>query len=371
MKPRNRDERALDGSNLVSKHDIQNGYDWTAPDPRDRPYAYSGNRGRRTGQVVEPDASPNIHAFGKGSHQVGIISRNLAARNPYVTAGLNRAYAKLVDRVKDGSQAELLTFLGEGREALAMVTRRAVQMRTAYKQLRRGDLPGMFNTLGVPPRYQAHRRRKKPFQASGELGGFFLEISYGWLPSIGDMVSACEVLGSTPRGGPLKGSVRDRRMFVISKGSGAPCPNSDADEWIYVMSRFQVGGKFRVQNPNAVLLNQLGLINPVSTGWELVPFSFLVDQVVNVSDLLNGWTDFYGYERTNNWYSQSHREIVSYSRRACPHPGRIRQAFEVTEAVRTVGVYRPGLALGGPFNLIRSVRRSANNIALLLSFLKS
>lgn len=53
---------------------------------------------------------------------------------------------------------------------------------------------------------------------------------------------------------------------------------------------------FRLENPNAWLANQMGLINPAVVVWDLVPWSFVVNMFANVNSLLNQFTDFYGLE---------------------------------------------------------------------------
>jgi len=52
-------------------------------------------------------------------------------------------------------------------------------------------------------------------------------------------------------------------------------------------------------SPNALLLSQLGLVNPASLAWELVPFSFVVDWFANVGDFLASFTDTVGCTLSN------------------------------------------------------------------------
>lgn len=366
MKTRDVTELNSDGVKIVS-HNIQRGFDSTTKAERSAPLPYRSNRGKRVAQTIDPNASPTITGFGLDSQNASVFNRKPPGFDSYRAVGMNSAYADFRQRVYDGAQAQLLAFLGEAPQAFAMIARRSLQMRSAYKQLRRGDLPGMFRTLGVEPRNKRHKKGVR--RGSNDLAGGFLEISYGWLPAIGDIVSACEVLGSTIGYGAVMGSKGDRHMFIVSIRSNQPCPSSDLGEDAYVMSRFKVGANVLVTNPNSALLGQLGLINPVALGWELIPYSFLVDQVLNVQQFIESWTDFYGMDLSHQWFGESHRTIRTFGRRACPYPGRIEQAFDVIDSLRSVGAYKPTLTFGGAFGLVKSARRVANNLALLVALL--
>lgn len=50
----------------------------------------------------------------------------------------------------------------------------------------------------------------------------------------------------------------------------------------------------RIENPNTWLAERAGLYNPAAVGWDIVPFSFLVNMVTNVGSVINSITDFCG-----------------------------------------------------------------------------
>jgi len=146
------------------------------------------------------------------------------------------------------------------------------------------------------------------------LSGLWLEFHFGWAPLIGDIFSAIEILDSAPPPFPIKGTALIREKSTFIDGS--------AGQWsrrCYMTNevRAWVGGAVRVTNPNLRLASQLGLVNPASVAWELVPFSFLVDWFVNVGDYLEQFSDtagmafvmpWHGYKatsRVNNVYSTS------------------------------------------------------------------
>jgi hypothetical protein len=61
-------------------------------------------------------------------------------------------------------------------------------------------------------------------------------------------------------------------------------------------------------------LNTWGLLQPVESWWELVPFSFVIDWFINVGDTLASWTPHYGLKALASWYTVE--DIVYQSRRA-------------------------------------------------------
>ena len=54
-----------------------------------------------------------------------------------------------------------------------------------------------------------------------------------------------------------------------------------------------------ISSPNSLKANQLGLVNPASVAWELIPFSFLVDWFLPVGKFLESYTDTVGMQLDN------------------------------------------------------------------------
>ena len=318
----------------------------------------------------------------------------------YIAAHLNRCYGRVKESVHNGTSAELLTFLGEGREALKMLARRGPQMWTAYKQLRKWDITGMLATLGMTgktPKRPAWRKTRNgrwvkvrtkhrdiyhdPFYGSqdpgyirrrldyyrrvgGTTGDVFLEYSYGWAPAIGDIVDSCKVLARGPAAGRFKERITGRYNHTASR-------NTNNGEEYAVTSRFSIGGTFLIENPNLVLAEQLGFVNPVSTGWNLIPFSFLVDQVANVDQFLSSWTDFLGYKVSDAWWNHSHYVVCRFWRGPFGPLSRVISSYTCVSSQRLLGLYSPSLQwTSGVLGFAKSVKRAANNFSLILALLK-
>lgn len=62
-----------------------------------------------------------------------------------------------------------------------------------------------------------------------------------------------------------------------------------------------------VTNPNLLLANQLGLVNPASVIWETTKYSFIVDWFVNVSGFIDNFTSHLGLSYKNTSVTRTRR----------------------------------------------------------------
>lgn len=209
----------------------------------------------------------------------------------------NRLYRKLVEEVNQGAKGELLTAAAEWRSSLEMVTRRTLQLIDSYRHFRRFDLPAVVKSLAypvarpAPNEYGVSRNRRARFNGKRQTAtGGWLEYWMGWAPLVGDIQNALDVLSrefpnqkisTAVRYGYLSQERYDsdwQRGFVLCKREGSFGCYADA----------------KVHNYNLHLSNQLGLINPFSTGFQIIPFSFVVNWFINVEQMLGALTDFAG-----------------------------------------------------------------------------
>lgn len=116
-----------------------------------------------------------------------------------------------------------------------------------------------------------------------DRGGIWLEYQYGWKPLISDLSEAMDAYN--------KGAVSDSRLrFSTTRliKEELPMPSFD-----YI---FHVSGKgirqvhtrmdWKVRSQDWDKLKQIGYADPLTLGWELLPFSFVVDWLVPVGTWL-------------------------------------------------------------------------------------
>lgn len=268
------------------------------------------------------------------------------------------AYNKLVSKVKD-AQMGWGENLATRKQAYSMMLHRVGTLTTAVRRLRRGDIPGFVKALGTTERPS----RSKVKNASS----LWLEYHFGWEPLYGDIHTACKILAADVPSSTLRGVGIEEveSHWRSTNSSGMPRLYSRNYRAITVMQ-----GDYHVDNPNKFLLNQCGVINPVSVAWELVPFSFAVDWFLPVGQFLNSFTDFYGVSRTNEFTSR----YITVEQSVIVQPNRFGEKHASVRSngvmsTRTLGVSAPRPT----FKLFKgfSLTRGATAVALLVGMLKS
>lgn len=186
-------------------------------------------------------------------------------------------------RAKMGSgPVNLAENLGDFHKTAEMVSKRVRQLGEAARQLKNGNLNGLYQALkmeGQPSRREAQRIRDTPF--SKRLADHWLEYTYGWKPLIQDIWAAIEAMWR--RSADSVGKVKRYKSTTYlprKEGSAKGLPKKRAQGWV----------SGRVRNPGLAQWNGLGLLNPFLLYWELLPYSFVVDWFLPVGDILTSIT---------------------------------------------------------------------------------
>lgn len=266
---------------------------------------------QRYGEVGNGLKSNNAY-FSSIAYADGTVIRTSDGRWSYqppsrhVTTGL---YGKLVEKVNGGAQGELLTAMAEWKSSLAMVTKRVLWILESYKSFRRFDLPQTIAKLARPVQGPAKRRvygknergftqwNRRPVRVANTptVTETWLEYWMGWAPAMGDIYNALNILQREFPNTHLRVAVKYTDQWTVAY-------NSATQRGVDVMKTAGSVGCYadvQVTNYNLYLLNQLGLVNPASTAYNVIPFSFVLDWFVNVKQVLNSLTDFAGVSLRN------------------------------------------------------------------------
>lgn len=244
-----------------------------------------------------------------------ILSVPISATNGWTTAKdpnsvpawlYNRAYERYI--AKFGNRSQLGASLAEYRQAHAMITARAGQLWMAYKALRRFDFGRVAAILNVSKRdYLRLKRERKLLRGSKNVGNNWLEFHFGWSPLVGDIHDGLKVIADHIPPWRIRAAARfkgqDRPIPLKPSGFVDGTYYSDA----VMEMRVRLGATIEIVNPNLWLANSLGLINPLSVAWELVPFSFVADWFFNVSTVISGLTDTAGLKIRDGFVTRSRR----------------------------------------------------------------
>lgn len=214
-----------------------------------------------------------------------------------------RLRERLSTRIRGASRASVGVSLAGASQSYQMIAKRASQMTASARALRRGDVRGAIRHLTgkLPSRKQ---RRKVARAASRSSANGWLELQFGWLPLLGDIQSASEVLIANPELFPVRVGITDPFTGVaIDRILDYGWRRTRQVRQYSVRKQAQAFATARVSNPNLALASDLGLTNPAHIAWDLVPFSFVVDWFIPVGRMLKQIDSFYGFDLTRTCVS--------------------------------------------------------------------
>jgi len=305
----------------------------------------------------------------------------------------NKAYARFVDKCRQA--VDMGEFVGELGKTYASLKGPLDFLRglvSAVQKSRRDprQLLGVLLSPASPPRSPRFQkgsrnkrtgrqrwrdsersRRRKDFlrkthdskqivsQREADLAGMWLEYTYGLGPALESIYDACTIIrDSIPPCGR-----------VMTSSSGTVDLGSHSGPWTvtgYMKVSFRLRADVYVSNPLAYTLEQFGVINPALIAWNLAPFSFLVDWVVNVGQMISTVSDFAGLRLEDPFVTEKRKGVT---RSTCDEgpPWGITQDYVIESKSfrRSLGI--PGPTFTYNLNALESVRRALNAIALVTS----
>lgn len=267
--------------------------------------------------------------------------------------------------------------LADMPKTIMMVADTATRLYYAFHHLRKGDIKKTLEALNIR---SLRNRRGRVVERATTVEGKWLALRYGWLPLVYDIYDGVSLVNQ----GFNK---EDPTHFVVSRHTKEWLPffghlwNLNDYPWkgidIGYSTQVNVDQKYRLRIKNATLsyLTSLGLENPLYIAWQLMPYSFVLDWVLPVSDWLLALSsqlglDFLdGYrtvhvEHRSRWQLASYGNtggagVVEYARR-----GGIDSTLSVVEVTRSVLTSFP---LPQPYAKIPGLQptRIADAIALI------
>lgn len=185
--------------------------------------------------------------------------------------------------------------VGEGAQSVGMIGSAAASLARGLDALQRGSpKQAILDALagGLNP---SSGRRPRPFNGRGDerlekaLSDRWLEASFGWMPLLSDIDAGAKALVKLR-------TVRTRRVFrvrikrrvtetvVIKRSGGLPGLFTEKR-----MAESRVQLVYRLNQELDTPWDGWGLENPATIAWELVPWSFVIDWVLPVGDLIRSF----------------------------------------------------------------------------------
>lgn len=216
--------------------------------------------------------------------------------------------------------------LAELKESIGLLGKSMLTIAEIIQALRKGRVSDALSALGrhygggvktrkrVLNRDRTNRLRAKsgldPLSSSEYASSMWLELQFGWKPILADIYALIEV---------INGSLNSEGDGVLSfKGYGSFVEEYTNEASVNYSRYLESGGlnsetvpavfsgraeyrttctaTYKCRNDALSVLTQLGLLNPLSVAWEIVPFSFVIDWLLPVGDFLSSLTADAGLE---------------------------------------------------------------------------
>lgn len=243
-----------------------------------------------------------------------------------VAIARNRALGRLND-----SDVDLGQTIGELGETGQLIANTTVNLLRALNALRKGKMGDAAFYLGIAKVKGRKMKARKDLGGGniadvlsdrdstigvpgGELHNRWLEFQYGWKPLLSDIYNMSNAVSSAfaqPEGLASVKVVEEQQRSLAGKSSSRYDVHGTATVGV------EIGLKYRVHDERLAALSALGLTNPLSLAWELLPLSFVFDWFVSVGNFLSGYgahhglTFVTGYE-THFVHSKGHTVIDNY-----------------------------------------------------------
>lgn len=212
--------------------------------------------------------------------------------------------------------------------------------------------------------WRKRRRYKARVFAYQEALGMLLAIRYGLMPLMSDISEAHRLLTSDQK---QEATVRVSRSETwkwgnypaLSMRRTASGPGSES---------ITIKLTATVTNPNLLLANQLGLVNPASVIWETTKYSFIVDWFVNVSGFIDNFTSHLGLSYKNTSVTRTRRVQGDCH---VQYPGRglywfmAGRAYKYVRKQRTIGSLSLTIPKTISFGKGLSAQRTQNSLAIV------
>lgn len=232
-----------------------------------------------------------LHSEKVGPYRLGAIN-NVAWPGPW--AGpypstsyigfsnlMNRCTAECLVKLGD-MKANLAEDLATARMTFNLFSGLVFDGLTAIVAIREGNFSKAAKVLGV--------------RDSRKLAGRYLEYTYGWKPLIDDMIGTHDL---------VKQALQRPSLYISAKRTVKEGFTTDAQgktsKGITGTASCSMGLIAKISNEYLHIAQQTGLIDPVLLGWELIPYSFVVDWILPIGTYIQAMQATYGLTFVSGW----------------------------------------------------------------------
>lgn len=199
---------------------------------------------------------------------------------PFVTMGSSSLLAAADKRVKSrffgklkNTEFDLAITVAERAQTKVMIARRAVLLL---------NIKRFFKSFWKRVRQRSIQKHESIAQA---LGNAWLEFAYGWRQLASDIFAIASFSASRTQNRWVKTRVETSETIDRSQYDSSTGLRIYATETRSIFSEMKI--KLNVTADPVLDLTRLSTLNPVAIAWELLPFSFVFDWILNISSYLS------------------------------------------------------------------------------------
>lgn len=204
-----------------------------------------------------------------------------------VENALEEAITKALISLKGSQTADNGANLGELKSSVEALSRDVTRGANFIRAMRRRQWRAAAGALGLTRQsFKGSRGRN--------VSDYWLAYSYGWKPlaqSMYDNQAACSEIVQR-----MSNDIEGTGTRILQGGEQTGVYYGRIHESNIWAARAKCILKATIGNSNLYNLNKLGLTNPLSVAWEVVPFSFVVDWFLPVGNTLDALSGGFGLE---------------------------------------------------------------------------
>jgi len=190
--------------------------------------------------------------------------------------------SRLADRVR-GHSYNLAVSNAQIGLTLDMISSTAARIARSIRSLKHGNITDAARHLGVSPRSGSKHARPV---TTRDMADAWLELQYGWSPLLQDVHDAAQALAVN-----LNPPNQIRHTVTYPKGDDVkeiyPDPSIAPAIYQSYCQRTARTSIIVVLQEQLSLPRQLGLLDPASVAWEVLPFSFICDWFIPIGTYLD------------------------------------------------------------------------------------
>lgn len=208
--------------------------------------------------------------YGQTTFPVSTISGNvLLTWDPVDEMKLQ---SKLVEKVR-GHSFNLAVNAAQAHQLVDMVSTTILKFGRALRYLKHGDIASAARQLGITRTHSIRLR-------SRDVSGRWLELQYGWLPSLSDAYEAAKAFEALSQGRSARIVAIHGKAKKVDRSASPSTYSSEGNHFLVKKIVYEMSEELS-------FARSLGLTDPLSVVWEVIPYSFVVDWFLPIGDYLD------------------------------------------------------------------------------------